>query len=239
MTKLYLHAATSTDTGSFPINRHGGTAPTLQGGFSPWQDGQPGADSASLQRSMDTNKGSSQTSIAITTIATTASETYYFAKWLSPPLYQSSIAANTWTLNYAIAESSLSANFIGVSSCYIYVWRPSNATNVGVIASNLTGSGEAEPTSINTEMFENETISGSAVSGVQWGDVIIFELWSRVTQASATAFTDTFYFDGSTENTGTSGTTTVSDQASYISTPENLSFMPIVLPNFSYQWVEC
>jgi hypothetical protein len=223
-TKLYLHSSNTTVSGSLPINQHGGTAPTTQGGLSPWQY-PTGADATSVNRSMDTTIGASQTSIAITTIGTTLSETYYFGKWVSPPLNQTSIAANTWTVSHAIAESSLSANFIDTSQ-YIYVWRPSTGAFVGWISQSIGAAGFAEPTVINTENLENTTNTGSAVT-CQAGDVIIYEVWGRTTQASASIFTDTFYFDGATENASATGTT-VSDIASFISTPENIIFEQLI-----------
>ncbi len=230
-TKLYLHAATSGQSGTLPVNRHGGSSPTVQGGLTPWADGQtetmnPGSINVTTANnlSMDTTKGTSQSSIALTTINTTASETYYFVKWISPPLDQTSITANTWTWSYAIAESDLKANFVALSP-YIYVWRPSNGSLVGWISQSAGASGYAEPTIINTETLETTTFTGSAISsGITAGDVIILEAWARITQSSgAGACTDIIYFDGATEDTSATGKT-VSDLAAYISTPETITF---------------
>jgi len=225
-TKLFLHAASTTVTGSLPINQFGGTAPTVQGGAAP-RFYTTGADATSVNRSMNTTIGTAQTSIAITTNATTSAQTYYFTKFVSLPLGQTSIAANTWTFNNAVAETSnLFTKFNGVSM-YLYVWRPSTGALVGFICNNAVISGPVEPNAGNAEKFETTTWTGSAVT-CQTGDVLILEIWATTTQGLATAYTDTFYYDGPTDNTGTSGTTTVSNQASYISTPETISFQTFI-----------
>lgn len=221
-TTLYLHSASTTDTGSFPNARHGGTAPTLQGGLTPWQDGQAGADAATVQRAMTPTIGTSQTSIAITTLANTLSETYYFCKWISPPLNQTSIAANTWAMNYAFQENSTSANFNGAIA-YIYIWRPSTGTFVNWIVDQINASDTLKPASINTERAKNVTVTGSsAICAV--GDVIIWEFWTRQQLSTAAAYTDTIFFDGATVNAAATNTI-ITDCAAYLQTPENLSFV--------------
>ena len=66
------------------------------------------------------------------------------------------------------------------------------------------------------------TFAGSLVSGVQDGDVLCFEVWFEITQAGANAYVDTFYYDGTTVTTADN--TTVSNHASFIETPQTLTF---------------
>ena len=69
----------------------------------------------------------------------------------------------------------------------------------------------------------NVTFAGSLISSVQDGDVICCEVWFEITQGGATAYTDTFYFDGTTVNS--TGGQIVSDHASYLETPQDLTFV--------------
>lgn len=64
---------------------------------------------------------------------------------------------------------------------------------------------------------------GNAVASVSNDDVIICEIWFRVTQAAATAYNDIYYFDGTTENNTVN--TVVSNHASYIATWQTLTFL--------------
>jgi hypothetical protein len=86
----------------------------------------------------------------------------------------------------------------------------------------MHGNAFSEPASANTEVSEFGTFAGASVASVQDGDVIVFEVWFRTTQATTTSRTDTFYFDGAIETANTG--TTVSDHASYVETPQTLAF---------------
>ena len=66
------------------------------------------------------------------------------------------------------------------------------------------------------------TFTGSSVASVVDGDVIIIEIWFRITQATASTFADTFCYDGPTETNNNN--TTVSNRASFIETPQTLTF---------------
>jgi hypothetical protein len=211
-TKLYLHAADQTSSGTLPQVLSTGT----------WAANHiTGADAVTKNRSMNTTIGISQATIAGTSTADTAAHSYYFAKWCSPPLNQTSVAANTWTFNIGAATSNASGAFGSGISATMYVWRPSNSTKIGDLHTFGTGTGFANVSTINTEKAENGTYTGSSVT-CQVGDVIVVELFIQVTQGAAVAATDTFYFDGTTETTVTN--TTVSSQAAFLSTPENISF---------------
>ncbi len=221
-TRLYLRAASYSHGGDVPINQTGGSAPALQGGFS-LQTYPTGADATSVSRSLSKTKGSSQTSIQITSTATNATKSYYVTKFISDPLEAQTITAETWDFRLGIAESNSNMNLLGINPVELYVWRPSTGALVNYISDSATLTGFAEPSAINTNKLNKGTVSGSSVT-VQEGDVIIFELWFRLTQGTSTAYNATAYFDGTTEYVSDASNTTVSDIASYIETPQDLTF---------------
>lgn len=178
---------------------------------------------------MDTTIGTTQTSLVNSSLAQTAQANYYVARFVSPKLNQTSIAANTWTWNFAVQQSNNSARFPIQSggSVYvcIYVWRTSTQTKVGTIFDGATP-GISYTTAI-AERAATTTVSGSAISSLNVNDdVVIFEVWFRPTQATSTSYTQTFYFDGAVEDL--TNNNIVSNHASLISTPETIAFAPLL-----------
>ena len=231
-TRLYFHTASFNQTifpGTYPDSN--GDTNIVIGAPTPSFD-QSGADAMNFHRSMNTTKGTSQASLAITRAATNGvTQSSYMAKFISNPLIGvSSITAQTWVTHSAHAEGSTSSNFAGILLC-IYVWRPSTDAKVGGqnIYDGSGGGGFTEPASINTERLAKGNMSsgaGRSISGVQDGDVIICELFLRKTTSSSTTFTDTWYYNGATEYPSGSNGDIVSDIASYIETPQDLTFQP-------------
>jgi hypothetical protein len=221
-TKLYLHLASQTSTGTLPQ--------TCQLGSYAGHIMHTGSDAATTNRAMDTTIGTTQSSITTTSIADVLAHEYYFAKWVSPPLNQTNVAANTWTFNLAVSSSSGSAHFgIGIR-INNYVWRPSTNALVGwIIKDSPSPTGFANVTVVNQEQAENGTATGGASVNCAVGDVIVFELWITVTQSATTSFTDKIFFDGTTENHTTNAV--VSNYAAFLSTPENLVFQGGILTN--------
>jgi hypothetical protein len=214
-TKLYLH---NVHVGSAQLPSTEQSTLTSANDFEASQD---------RNRLMDTVIGTSQTSVANTSNASTSAVDYYALRFVSRKLNQTSVAANTWTLNFAASQSNTLANFPVSGNnqpIYInaYVWRPSSATKVGTILDGNSASVYDEPTD-TAERVMHGTFSGSSVASVQAGDVIVLEMWFRVTQGMTTAYTQTIFFDGTTENTTENAT--VSNHASYLETPENLAFV--------------
>jgi hypothetical protein len=230
-TRFFWHNAlfdTGIYPGSYPINVFGGTAPTVQAHLTPLNYNV--MDATSVHRSMDITKGTSQVTKSFTSLGSVASQTYYLSKFISPPLLGvTSISANTWQLVYAFAESHLSANFIG-PIIYFYVWRPSTGARIGGwINDQVNPANITEPATINSERLKKTTFPGLAVSGVADGDVLIWELAARITQAAASPYTDTFYIDGTNEYAAGVTGDVVTDMAAYIETPQNLTFQPSVI----------
>ena len=217
MTRLYFHAAANS-LSNLPTSE--------QSALTSNKD----VDAQTVNRTMDTTIGTSQTSLVLTSIASASAQNYYFTRFVSPPL--SGITSITgggsvWSYNAATMQSNTSANFpistIGSPRPVLYVWRPSTQTVVGTVKDTNSGvSTISEPTA-NTEVCFNtgNWTSSTAVASVADGDVLCFEVWFPVTQGSATAYTDTYYYDGTTVTT-TAGT--VSNHASFIETTQTLTF---------------
>lgn len=168
---------------------------------------------------MDTTIGTSQTGRSLTSGATTSAQVLYLTRFCSSPLAAQTISADTWTWTFAYSQSSSSARFPCSNSASqiinvtFYAWRPSTGAKVGNIrdgGSNGTYSGS----SLTSERSATGTFAGSAIT-VAAGDILCFETILSVTQGSATAFTDEYFYDGSVE-TNSNGTST-SNQASYVS----------------------
>ena len=213
-TKLYLHreGVGTLPTGTLPSSEQ--STLTADANLFDNEDG-------SENRSMNTTvSGSAQTSLTNTSTGDTNAHNYYIARWVSPVLNQTSVSANTWTVEFAASEGNAAANFprsgAGVMYVNAYVWKPSNGTKYGTILDgNSNADGEEAGT---TQTVISYTFSGAAVNSLTSGDAcIVFEMWAQVTQANGTARAQTVFYDGTTENS-------TSNEAAFISTPENLSF---------------
>jgi len=212
-TKLYFHSASSDATGTLPSSAQSSLLFDQN------------VDAQSVNRSMDTNIGVSQSSLSLTSSGGTTLKNYYFTKFISDPLNQTSIAANTWSYNFAASETGATANFpcSGTNVVYVclYVWRPSTGTKIATILDGNSVSGYVEPSSVASEKVMTGTFTGAAAT-IAVGDVLVFEVWFQVTQAAPQVAIDQFYYDGTTESI--TANQTVSSHAAYISTPGTLDF---------------
>ena len=186
-------------------------------------------DALTVNRHMGTSIGTAQTSLTLSSINNTSANDYYFTRFVTWGLVGiTAINAGTWRYAFAASESNANANFPCSGSnapvyLNVYVWRPSNQTKIGTIIDGNTDSVYVEPGATSSERSEYGTFTGAAVASVTDDDVIICEIWFRVTQAAATAYNDIFYYDGTTENN--TDNTVVSNHASYISTWQTLAFI--------------
>ena len=175
---------------------------------------------------MTTTIGTTQSILTLTTNAVTSQQAYYFTKFVSAPINQTGVAANTWTYNFA-ARSPVAgfANYPGAGTnqpvrINVYVWRPSTSAVVGTILDGNTASTVDEVAS-SSILVQQATFSGAAVSSAQAGDVIVCEIWFVLTQQLGTANACEFAYDGTTANTTKNAT--VTNHASFLETPENIS----------------
>jgi hypothetical protein len=123
-------------------------------------------------------------------------------------------------LNFAGIESNAASNWLGTNGLYIYVWRPSTGAVVGTVKT-FTGTAAAVITEVGTsETVRHATgITSSAVSALA-GDIVVVELWSTHTPGMATAYINTFYYNGTTINTTNLAAAT--NHASYIEFAETI-----------------
>lgn len=207
-TKLYLHDTNSDVSGTLPTSEQSSTNTATNN-----------LASQSLNKKMDTTKGVSQASLSASVSLGFSESTIYSSKWVSPPLDSNvTITAQTWTVNFA-SKSGSDPFYPYKIKPNVYVWRPSTGAKVGTIFDNIAGSPYGAG-NVN-ETSKQQTFSGSAVSCLA-GDVIIFEGWCAAISFSIGTFSIFFYYDGATETT--SDGSTVSNHASFISTPQDLTF---------------
>ena len=209
-TKLYLHNVSNAVSGTFPA---GEQSALNTASFT--------ATGANTLKTMDLSLGSVQSTLAGASLANLVQQYGFMGFFSSPELKgDQTVGGGTWTINHAQAESSLNMNFF-INIVNIYVWRPSTNTKIGTIKDSTTSLGGLEPSVINTERVNLFNFTTSQVSALD-GDVIICELWSVLTQATAASNTATIYFDGTTENTTQDAV--VTSHASYLNITENLTF---------------
>jgi hypothetical protein len=200
ISRFYFHDATTSDTGTLP------GATTIDTTTSPSQT----ATGASTNRSMDANLGASQTSIALTSLANTSAQPSWFRRFLSAPIGAQTISnAQTVTIACGASESSTNSNFL--VNAGVYVWRPSGGGSLvgSLTPQNWGGPAAAEPSTAETWVTGSVGSESASVTS-QDGDVLVVEIWrDSSTQSMSTAYTNTFFYDGTTE-------TSASNAASYI-----------------------
>ena len=214
MTKLYFHNTTS---------GLGGLPTTEQSSLTPDNT----SDALTINRTMSPTIGSAQTSKVCTTKASTSSQVAYFTRFVSNVLGVTSIAANTWNYAWAGAEDNVNANFPcsadnkAITVC-VYVWNTNNSTKVGNVLDGSSNTDYNETNNVSTETSYFGTFAGSAVNSIPAGSVLVYEAVFQFTHNNSTARTITYYYDGATETN--SNQTTVTNHASYIETPQALTF---------------
>jgi len=202
--KFYLHTATSGATGTLPgASSQSGTTPSVT------------SSGATTNRTMDGTIGSSQVSQALTTLAQTGAQQNWMTRHISNPLAAQTIAAGTWTLSAALSQSN-TASAVKLELGAIYIWRPGTGTKVGNIFTPAAGSSGPASTA---EAAVSATGSGASIT-IQNGDLLVVEVWTSNTQTMATAYTNTFFYDGTTEASSSSC-------ASYLNAPADIPLQPV------------
>ena len=210
-TRLYFHAANSGVSGTLPSTEQSSLTLSKQ------------ADAVTVNRSMDTTIGTSETSLSIAQ----GTGTYYYTKFVSPLIYQTSIAANTWLYRFG-AESDDTGNNFPVSGNNIavrvtaYVWKPSNGTKYANIIDS-TSAATVDEGSAGFKLWKVTTFAGSQVTGLTSGDaVIVFEVWFSIAVGTGPSGNCLIYFDGTDDTYGDGAI--ITSGASFIETPEDLAF---------------
>lgn len=152
-------------------------------------------------KSLSTSIGSSQTSIAFTTQAVTSPQATAIGSWISPPLAAQTIVAQKINFSLGASESNASSDFI--PSMVVALWRPSTTTVIGRFY-DMEDQGLEAGTSESSITCNPLAISPGPFSALD-GDVIVCEMWRDQTiQGMASAYTNTIFYDGTTEASTTS-----------------------------------
>jgi hypothetical protein len=179
-------------------------------------------NSGGATRNLSVYKGTFQANGSYSSLAQTAHQDGMITKYVSDTLTVPTIDANTWTIALATAESNANANFFTALSLYVLT---SADTVRGFIYDSDVALGNEWGLTEDGQIY---TISGSAVTGISSTDRLCLEVWYHAVQATATAFTINFYYNGTVDVTAGANT----DAASYIETPQVL-FAPLTPRTFN------
>jgi hypothetical protein len=217
-TKLYFHAAANALSGTYPTGEQGAGTPSYSG------------TGATTLRKMDTTIGTSQTSMAGSSLGSTAFQFGFYGFWCSPKLSGDQTIGGSglgYRLNIANAQSNLNMDFGEECDATAYIWNPSTGAVQGTLfdwssTNGGNGHGALEPTSASSEQVNH--VVGPETSAVNASDgyVIIVEIWMRHQQPMGSSYTGTIYYDGTTENTTPQAV--VSNHASFIEFDQNIVF---------------
>lgn len=206
-TRLYFRDDAHSLTGTFPVTEQSTAVAN-------WT-------ANNTLKTLELTTGTAMVSHTGTSAATTAAQSGMMGRFVTMPLSGAqTVGGSPMVMNVAESEGNLASNF-WVNAIHVFVWRPSTGALVGtVVDSGGTSLGGLEPTAAaSTQVSHITGIATSAVSA-ETGDVVIIEVWSRFTQSMGTAYSSSFFFGGSVENTTENAV--VSNHASYVEFAENL-----------------
>lgn len=209
ISKFYLHDVISSNTGTMP---GAGDAFIVQG------DNEGQASGARTSRTANDTIGAAQTSVQITALANTSLQRWGYRRYVSSPLAAQTFATadGNWTFSWASLESNTNHN--GAGACHIYLWRPSTGLRIGTVF--------AVPSASITSTTQQALSATDTMSGTQAildGDILVFEVSDVFTQSMSTAYTSTFFYDGTTEASTT-------NCASFVTPPAALTLSQAIPP---------
>lgn len=207
VSKFYLHDAATGNTGTMP----GASTPFQYTAIS-FTGYATGGQTA---RAADGTVGPGQTSSVITAAANQAPQYWGHRRFVSEPLAAHTFANadGNWTFSAANAESNLNHN--QQISLMIYAWRPGTGALVWAAQHGLS-CWFAEPGSASTETAASATGAFFETLSILDGDILVFEVSDNFTQGMSSAYTSTFYYDGTTE-------ASASNCASFVAPPSALT----------------
>lgn len=194
ISKFYMHDAATSNTGTMPTGAFIAGAPDTTGD----------ATGARTARDANGTIGVAQTSATITSTANTSFQTWGLRRFVSAPLAATSFAITDGNWTFSTAGSESSTNHNQSLTAGIYCWRPSTGLQVGTVNILI---GLAESGTTQTALSGTSTWTGSV--SILDGDILVFEVSDEFTQAMATAYTSSFFYDGTTEASTTSCATFV------------------------------
>ena len=204
ISKFYLLDAATPNTGTMPTSSPSShTSGPLGGGTE--------AAGAATARDATAVAGSAQQTATITDAAAATHQILGFRRFVSRPLAAHTFAAadGNWTFSCAVLESN--TNHAGFAAVDIYPWRPSTGLQVGA-AILLTLSVSETGTTQTAQSVTGTSTANSIVDG----DILVFDVYDNANQTMATAYTASFFYNGTTE----ASTTTC---ASFVTPPSALT----------------
>ena len=195
--KFYLHRTTTTDTGTLPA----ATATTSA-------NSPAIAPSGLTNMAMDGIIGASaQTSIAWSTAATTTSQSSPHLRFVSAPLAAQTIGQQTLALAIGGSCSNTTSAFTAAVTCC--VWRPGTGAVVGRFFDSIASVSASAGTSQTNLTISIASGSTTAVTAAA-NDILVIEIWrSAGVQSMGTSYTNTLFYDGTTENSTSNDAATI------------------------------
>lgn len=199
ISKFYLLDATSPNTGTMPSN----SPTTIVGGVIGAGTEATGASTA--RDATDTiGTANPDTESSITAAASTSAQRLGHRRFVSRPLAAQTFANadGAWTFSYARSESNTNHNATSGApiDAVVYLWRPTTGLRVGTQIITLIGNflGVA-----SAETADSVTANWNGTTAISDGDILVFDVYSLFQQSMATAYTDQFAYNGTTEGSTT------------------------------------
>lgn len=210
--KFYLHDATSPNTGTMPSNSPAVIGGGVLGTGTEAAGASTARDATDVIGTANPDTESSITSQASSTVV----QRLGHRRFVSRPLAATTFADTdgNWTWSYARSQSNTNHNSTSGApiNCIGYLWRPSGGTRVGTTVVQFAGT----KLLVTGETADSVIGTWSLTQAILDGDIIVFDVFSLFQQGMATAYTDQFAYDGTTE----ASTTTC---ASFITPPAPLT----------------
>lgn len=200
ISKFYLLDAATPNTGTMPSN----SPTTIAGGV--LGAGTEAAGAATARDATDVS-GTSNPDIesSLTSAATTTIQRLGHRRFVSRPLAAATVSGASWTFSYARSESNLNhttGSGVPMIKASVYAWRPTTGLRVGT--GLITFGATTSPTAAATEQAESVLNDGGVALTYLDGDILVFDVYSHFQQGMATAYTDQFAYNGTTEASTTS-----------------------------------
>jgi hypothetical protein len=190
-TKFYLLDGATSDTGTLPASTNSNDTSAA------WVSSVI-VTGASTARDANTTISvtAGQRSGVLTTLANTSAQRSLLRRFVSAPLAAQTMTSQTITVGAARSESNTNSVFqLGVA---IFLWRP----GTGAFVSEVQAA-QAQLAATASEVWGTSTFSSNQQSCLD-GDILVFEIWrDNAVQTMGTAYTNTFFYDGTTEGSAT------------------------------------
>lgn len=212
-TKLYFHTAASAIIGILPPS----------GGLQ--SSGDKSGTDANTNKSMDTTIGLSQVSTSIVSLGTMSGQNLRLSRYVGPLLAAQTIAAQIIKVHVGAQQSN--ANAAARPAYQLFHWRPSTGAK---ITNMVLGPRDAPAISGTSEVNAITADFTSSAATVLDGDVLVLELWVNAAQVDTGTYTDTLFYDGTTEDSTTTNAAYVlfASPVTLYSAPTGRSFAVVI-----------